>query len=318
MGTEVDLAKLAPGVAPAEQSRWAWRILSQSLSASTGFIALVYAAGFLVVSLHHGQFGITLFEFLRARVLAAGLILAFFIALPVIAASRFFGLLGLTRITKPIEIKQEHRKVADRLARGSFYLIAYVMAYWCNPLFGSDYAKIRSTPWLIALFAGPLISVVAYRLWINKYPYVVATVYFIAAAVFSCAVWKTYSWILLLIWLWFFFAGMAFTWLHRLFNDLARLRAHDWETTVLYSLGFLVVFATSIYGQIKPSWGGGLPSKVVIHFSRATSYSESASATAYLIDETDKGFYLAQKLDDQAAVFVPRDAVSSVEFSRFK
>jgi len=62
-----------------------WDLAEQGIKIGTGLLALFYAAGFLVVSIHHGQYGIVMFEFLRARVFAAGILFSLFLGVPVLS-----------------------------------------------------------------------------------------------------------------------------------------------------------------------------------------------------------------------------------------
>lgn len=57
--------------------------------------ALSYGAGFVIVTLHHSQFGIAEFSLLRVRVLAAGVLFIALSLLPIIVAARVFGIFGL-------------------------------------------------------------------------------------------------------------------------------------------------------------------------------------------------------------------------------
>jgi hypothetical protein len=53
---------------PTEKPTMIWGLIERVVKFGTGFVALVYAAGFLVVSVNHGKYGIVMFEFLRAKV----------------------------------------------------------------------------------------------------------------------------------------------------------------------------------------------------------------------------------------------------------
>ncbi len=78
----------------------------------------------------------------------------------------------------------------------------------------------------------------------------------------------------------------------------------------------LSIYATQVYGKIKPSYGGGMPTPVVLHFSGKNAMSESAEARALLIDETDHGYYLLRNAAEKKSYFVRRDAVIAVVFER--
>jgi hypothetical protein len=75
------------------------------------------------------------------------------------------------------------------------------------------------------------------------------------------------------------------------------VRRINWEGWFFSLLGLVLTFTTTIYGHVKPAWGGGAVSPVTIHFGHPTQFSPSNDVAAYLIDETDKGFYLAHKIE---------------------
>ena len=120
------------------------------------------------------------------------------------------------------------------------------------------------------------------------------------------------------VFLWLWITGLIFkivrSMVHRspskLIVDLA------WEIWLVPLLALLVLFGYSIYGKVKTSWGGGLPIPVYVHFLRSTPFSDSTNAAAYLIEETDRGYYLAHTQDGERASFIPREAVGSVDFSK--
>src|SRR5205807_7443775 len=98
-------------------------------------LAIVYAVGFLVVSIHHGRFGILMFEFLRARVFAAGLLLTIFMIVPIVAVSRSFSWLGLKWPGGTKRITAANWKYAKICALAQFCLVAYGLAVAALPLF---------------------------------------------------------------------------------------------------------------------------------------------------------------------------------------
>jgi hypothetical protein len=66
--------------------------------AKTGGILLgaIYVCGFVIVTLHHARFGISQFDVLRPRIIAAGVSFMLLTAVPALISLRFFGALGLT------------------------------------------------------------------------------------------------------------------------------------------------------------------------------------------------------------------------------
>jgi hypothetical protein len=57
-------------------------------------VVLLYGVGFVIISLHRASYGIVQFELFRAKVLSAGIVFVVFLCLPLIVASRAYGLFG--------------------------------------------------------------------------------------------------------------------------------------------------------------------------------------------------------------------------------
>jgi hypothetical protein len=64
-------------------------------------VTAIYGRGFLIVALHHSEFGIFEFDFLKARVLPAGVLFILLTGVPAVAAARVFRILGLSRRAGP-------------------------------------------------------------------------------------------------------------------------------------------------------------------------------------------------------------------------
>jgi hypothetical protein len=116
-----------------------------------------------------------------------------------------------------------------------------------------------------------------------------------------------------LVTLWFYVVGLVFLFAYYALKDNDTVRSIQWELLGFSLLGVAVFFANSIYRKIKPSWGGGLIVPVVVHFSHQTSFSSSLDTPAYLIDETERGYYLTQSIDSTKSTFIPREAIASID-----
>jgi hypothetical protein len=311
------MATPAPATAPPGQSKPTWRYVERALSALTGIVAVIYAAGFLVVSIHHGHYGVILFEFLRARIFAAGLLLTIFIAVPSIAASRTFALFGLRlgTLTPVTKVEASKMMYANVCVGCGFFCFAYVLAGAFGLLFRSDYWNPTSSArWWFVLGLSVLSSILSFRLLINKRPLLTTIINLIALAGIALSIAKIQSRTLFMVSLWFYIAGLVFILLYHFVKDQQTVRSIDWERWVASALLGIVFFANSIYGRIKPSWGGGSVSPVKVHFLHKTAFSDSLDAAAFLIDETERGFYLTHSPDDTRASFIPREAIGSIDF----
>ena len=299
---------------PDTQTDSAWQFAERVIKIGTGFLALIYAAGFLVVSVHHGRYGVIMFEFLRARVFAAGLLFAVLTAVPVIAVSRLFGLFGLGMPAGSREIKAEHLGFARACSIAQFSIFAYLFATSSRALFISTPTDQHSSWWVALSWFAMGVALISERKWLISHPFPIATVNVIAGILFLFSIHKWESREMTVAVYWFCGVAWAFLGQRHLFVSAGHRQRFDWERWALASLALVFVFATAIYGRIKPSWGGGVVAPVTVHFARITPFSSSSDIKAYLIDETDKGYYLTHSVDDHKASFIPREAVASIDF----
>jgi hypothetical protein len=253
---------------PKEQPKSTWDTAEQAVKIGTGFFALIYAAGFLVVSIHHGRYGIVMFEFLRARVFAAGGLLSIFIGVPI--AATWAAILAVERMKGGTKFR--------RWFEGSSFLLG-TLVIWTLGL----------GPWMSGI-----VQPNEFVWWTSplKHPLPLFTACFLLVAGAF----------------WFFHRGI---WQQRFEADAGIL---------FFLLGVLAIvsFAAWVYGNVMPGWGGGRPVPVTVHLSHKIVFSDSADVPAYLVDETERGYYLIHKADDRKASFIPRDAVASVDFEATK
>jgi hypothetical protein len=59
------------------------------------FLAVVYGTGFLIVAIHHAQYGIAQFDPLKPKIFSTGVVFFLLTALPAILAFRAFNIFGL-------------------------------------------------------------------------------------------------------------------------------------------------------------------------------------------------------------------------------
>ena len=309
---------------PTEKPRVIWGLIERAVKFGTGFVALVYAAGFLVVSVHHGKYGVVMFEFLRARVFAAGLLLAVFLLIPIVAASRMFALFGLRTMGGTRYLKSENLKFARVNSIAQFSVLACGLAGGAQAIFVSEAgATLPATKadaiWFVLLMIamGPILLM--RDKWFDTHPKTIAAINLSALLAFLFALQKTRGHQFSGVTYWFFGVGVGFLFLHWVTAGNAEtVRRINWEGWFFSFLGLVLIFTTTIYGHVKPAWGGGAVSPVTIHFAHPMQFSSSTDIAAYLIDETDKGFYLTHKIDDHKGTFVPREAIASIDFEELK
>jgi hypothetical protein len=88
----------------------------------------------------------------------------------------------------------------------------------------------------------------------------------------------------------------------------------DWYTAVGFALILLTVFVSSMYPNIKASWGGGETLPVTLFLNANAPVMANQRWHVQLLEETDAGYYVLNKGERKAA-FIPRSAVALVYFS---
>ena len=68
--------------------------------------AVIYGAGFLIISIHHGRLGMLAVEPFKAKIFSAGLLFALLTGIPCIGMARTMGLFGLRR--PAIQVVESH------------------------------------------------------------------------------------------------------------------------------------------------------------------------------------------------------------------
>ena len=96
-------------VVPQEKEFRFRSVLETVSKAGAVLLAIIYAAGFLIVILHHAQYGIAEFNPLKPKIFSAGILFGLLFAAPAVAGYRFYvtpkqSTEGSIEKTKPIVI----------------------------------------------------------------------------------------------------------------------------------------------------------------------------------------------------------------------
>jgi len=284
-------------------------------------IAVIYAAGFLVVTLHDSQFGIVPFSPFRPRIFSAGALFGLLLAVPVLSVSRGFEFLGLrNRAALSIRVRPENVKYLRLSAEFELYLVCFALCFPSLVLFPPGYLEIK--PWgftlVIAVVALDAFVYAAQQKRFDWHPLTVTIMSFLSAAalvVVTYLFWsRSYFWLSI----WYYSVAIVTVYLQGVFEKPERIKSFQWEKAVLSCLAVVLAFATGIYGRISPSFGGGSPMPAVLHLVTAAPISSSTSVSVLVVDENDYGYYVLRPGEDGKAYFLRRDSVSSIEFERNK
>lgn len=269
-------------------------------------IPLIYALGFLVVSLHLSRYGISHFEFVRPQVLAAGMTLVGITALGWITGTVVSGQKQLPLELNP-EGYLEYFEFASRLAlvvtSGAFFLAAYIYQPRTGPL---EWLWKEHGPVLVGLLLLGLAELLKRKLrpglrWIVAIVLTASTVLILLDPILIIPRGRALSLYLFLIAL-----------VPVLRSKVAIVYPGDHDRHFrLFGLAAMLLglYATRIYPEIKPSWGGGAP--VIAMVSIADGDSERTEEVR-VIEETSAGYYFLVDDPKAGTLFMPRAAVRSI------
>jgi hypothetical protein len=285
---------------------------ADTLSKGVAAIAIAaYVCGFLIVSLHHANYGFVGTNPFRPRILAAGAWFMFFTVIPVAIASRYK--------------ERSWVSFAGSLAFALlvFYGISNILFFLLfdlgDPPSISSYHRWSYWAW----GAATLVAAVAYMYASNSKK---ATANFLAIAsgvyVLSTLGMRLQDYLVMHD---FFEQGDLALWFFIIFAITVlqlKTKPGDYSGDGIKGLGtdigllFLTVFIFGhhYYPHLKASWGGGSPVSVTVYFTKDSAISPNKAISAQLIEESDEGFYIVGPKESRA-VFVPRSSVALVYFS---
>jgi hypothetical protein len=96
---------------------------------------------------------------------------------------------------------------------------------------------------------------------------------------------------------------------------------HGWKraelaTVFAFVAVGLLLYSRQLYPYITPAMGGGLPTEVTLFLSEKGPLGvPNTRIEAKLLEEVEQGYYL-QPTNGNIAYFVPRSAISAVQFAR--
>jgi hypothetical protein len=275
------------------------------ITKATALVALlIYACGFLVVTLHLSAFGFVEVNPLKPRVVTAG---AYFLAAVFVPTYLAYVIIRIDGIT------DRNTRRAALFSSILFYyvtcqLIGDTLLVWLSG--SKDYGEILvfmflMIPWLIG----------ARKIVTKVHPNLV-----VATSILFVIFLLARSGILIhrhrwdgAIELWFFLVGLEGRWNILLFRKSKEERL-KFPLIVIVGLPLLFVFATVFYPRINSAWGGGSPLPVTLCFSKDSALMPSGELEVQLIDESDLGLYVLVK-QDKRAVFIPRTSITLIRFS---
>jgi hypothetical protein len=281
-------------------------------------LVILYAAGFVVLSVHHASFGISQFNLLRPKILAAGILFCIFIALPIAEAARVFGLLGYPPMFPTPDrtgVEFDKRLYYLPFVRLLAFLLGAIAIGWTVRAFLQEYTlNPRVTLWYVAMLTPTAAVAFTVRYRGKRNPALTAWLCMFALAWIIFCFKRAGDLALTITLSWFFGCALIAYFLDSRIMGAKDLRDTNWANFIGWSIGALTVFALLIYPQIRWSLGGGAPVPVSLRFENKSPLDETGQTRFWMIDETEAGFYVLGKQDAKRAVFLPRSAVRAIYF----
>ncbi len=263
----------------------------------------IYICGFLIISLHHAQFGFLPTNPFRPRILSAGAWFVTFVGLPA-AISLAYKREDLTWFNIGRNVWTIWISCAV-ISNGSQYLFQI-----------DEYLKRPAPTWEIVLLGAGIILVVLALNWKKLPAYLAVTAsillvsYSLQQDIRELANHRFHS---NAITTWAFVIALL-----SVIEKKIQPQYHGYKNVsrlLALSLVALSVFAYYYYPKLKASWGGGSPIEITVLFSKDSPVAAGQAVPAELIDESDSGFYIVAN-GDLKAMFLPRGAISAILFSK--
>jgi hypothetical protein len=279
---------------------------------------LLYAIGFVIISLHHARFGVLQFGLLRPKILSAGVLFCIFVGLPVLESARNYGLLGYADpYPKPPRVEGEFNKVLYYLPVIrilSFIYVSVALSWSVRIFFQESGFNLRLIYWTIAMVIPAVGAFRFERAFGQSRPVACAYISLFALLWMLFCIGQTLDLGLAILMSWFGWCGMIAFFLDPVIKGTKKLRHLQWQTWVAGAISTLAFFSLFLYPSLNASLGGGAPISATIQFREDTPLSGSGKMQSWLLDETDAGFYILSSRQASKAIFVPRISVRAIYF----
>lgn len=272
--------------------------------AITGTIIVLLGCGYVITSICDSTYGFVQMNPFHPRVLSAG---AWFLFLSAI------GIYGGTLILIPWnpDVWKAWKEGAKSLWR--YYVFCFFIGIFINHLlFSTSSSAEQLSVWRVVILFVSVAALVALDMFPRMSRTLMALLYLACTAIFLILAARemtiAHHFGHGAISTWLFLIGLA------AITQRAEIENGNWPVVAVTFLIFLAGFAHYGYPHIPASWGGGSPVPVTIYFTKNSVYRPDESATAFLLDESEAGFYILGTGENKA-IFVPRGAVSLLYFS---
>ena len=236
--------------APQPEAAHRYRQLEALIRLGALVVGVVYVAGFIIVTLHHSQYGIGEISLLRARVFSAGILFGLLTALPVVVAARLYGYYGLsTSAGFTVQTEPGEEWIGNAIVGVGMYVPCIGLAFITLTLFQDEFPKHRW--WAdFMMFSGLLLPWLL-RSVVRKHPRKCLAAVIAAMIASGWGAYATEGLSFLLRSLGFYLCAVMTKSARPLLTEPARWRAFEWEQWVGTFLALVFFFSIFIYGHVE-------------------------------------------------------------------
>lgn len=321
-------------VPPKEPEKFPLEAITKAVTYS---LPIVYVCGFVVLSLFEGDYGIADLSVVKVKALAAGLLFLFFIGYPSLISIRAFELLGL-KIPGGTLVKIESK---SNLAY--FYVIKIFELYissvlssmvlifffahrprtWLldGPTQEPSYFSMLTFSWLVMNLLVFFFGILIWSKWTVARHFGSKPARCVTLVVLVSVLWATWNFemsdrVFFGVVGWFYLVGLASIAAATMIERKKDLKERAWEVQIMMAFVIFVPwFASSLYGTIKPAFGGASPVSAKLYLKEGNVVLKANPLDVEILEETEQGYYVLNKADSKSAVFIPRSTVSSAQFN---
>lgn len=309
----------APGLQPVPDklpfmdSNSVWDRAEQLTKISAGCALAVYIVGFLVTSLYYSTLGIAPINPLRARIVGAGLLFSFTVAI-----AYWAGITSFRDFLGPNPEKEQHQIVRLLIDSCLFVMICFSVSTILWQMTDFD---VEALPRIAGSYMAPVVLfAMGFTFWrVESIPIRIRTpvttaTMFLALVLFGIfSIWPREARSHSVLVGWLILVSVTLVGGRALGKADKFTGAMNVTSSLAQATLPLTFFAHLIFPHFRPEWGGGAPVPVVLTYVKDAGYLAGQVKPALLLDEGDLGFYLIDR-NVKRTYFVPRSEVSLVAY----
>jgi hypothetical protein len=285
----------------------------------TSLVVTCYLIGFVIIITLNQKYGVANFNFLRVRVIAAGVL---FVALTCVPVMLWAGIFGSDIAARVLSLfgreftASAHRPLRWALRAPLFVSAAKFLSVYCSQALhvNDDQAFLLAA--IRLAFLGFVVCGMIFVLS-KVYPHSSHWLILVFVVMFSAA--EIYFYTRYgpdRLFYYFMTWGVLVLLTKYLLSQSHRFVGAQWLLIVVMFLLIPFVFSEEIYSRIPLGMLGGQPKTVTLQFSDGAPFDpDKKKVEVLLLDEEDAGFYILPSDSRASAAFIPRSRVEAMYFT---